>query len=397
MVAVRRVGAATTHSQPPSPSSGSAPWACPGQAFLAAGHPTTVWNRSPGRAEPLATPGRPSPRTCPPPSIPRPHSSSVLLDTPAVDAVLDAGGRRAGGDPRSSTSPPRPRRTRRALGARVPRLEPAYLDGRSWSPRTMVGTADGLVLYSGDTHASPSTGDTLAALGGAELLGADPGLAAAYDLGMLDVFFTGMAAFLHAAAWSAPTASQPEPSCPTRSACSTCWTTRSTASPPMSTVASTSAPRTTLSWSSPCSTTSSPRVGLVASTPSARRSARPCPRHRRRRTEPTASAHHRRHPGLRTGRTRRRRIAPSSRRWPARRRRSSAGDRPISRRMIIGLGKTSRILEVRGPGLPLATASTQRDACCGTRSAAPRCWRSGGPAGMSSATHVSGLVWSHLI
>ena len=65
----------------------------------------------------------------------------------------------------------------------------------------MVGSPDALVLYSGDANAFAEHRDTLAALGGeVELLGDDPGLAAVHDIGMLDVFFTGMTAFLHAAA-----------------------------------------------------------------------------------------------------------------------------------------------------------------------------------------------------
>jgi hypothetical protein len=41
---------------------------------------------------------------------------------------------------------------------------------------------------------------TLEALGRTDFLGTDPGRAALFDLGMLDVFFAGMASFLHAAA-----------------------------------------------------------------------------------------------------------------------------------------------------------------------------------------------------
>src|SRR5512145_2332017 len=58
-----------------------------------------------------------------------------------------------------------------------------------------------LVLYSGDRAVFERSAPILRSLrGDADLLGDDPGLAALHDLGMLDIFFNGMAAFLHAAA-----------------------------------------------------------------------------------------------------------------------------------------------------------------------------------------------------
>lgn len=54
-------------------------------------------------------------------------------------------------------------------------------------------SGDGFSVRPAPSHAGGPGGD-------AELLGADTGLAAAYDLGMLDIFFNGLAAFLHASA-----------------------------------------------------------------------------------------------------------------------------------------------------------------------------------------------------
>jgi 3-hydroxyisobutyrate dehydrogenase-like beta-hydroxyacid dehydrogenase len=68
-------------------------------------------------------------------------------------------------------------------------------------PTPLVGTDDGWVLYGGDRAVFDDHVATLRTLGpDADRLGDDPGLAALYDLGMLDVFFNGMAAFLHAVA-----------------------------------------------------------------------------------------------------------------------------------------------------------------------------------------------------
>ncbi len=164
------------------------------RAFLAAGHPTTVWNRSP-RALPGAA-------VAPDPAAAvraAPLVVVCLLDTPAVDTVL-----RAAGDLRERTvvnltsSTPE---DARAVAGWVTAAGARYVDGTVMVPTPMVGTPDALVLYSGDTAAFTEHRAALAALGGElDLLGDDPGRAAVFDLGMLDVFFTGMTAFLHAAA-----------------------------------------------------------------------------------------------------------------------------------------------------------------------------------------------------
>jgi 3-hydroxyisobutyrate dehydrogenase-like beta-hydroxyacid dehydrogenase len=169
-------------------------------AFLTAGHPTTVWNRSPGRADDLVNAG----------ATEAPGLAAVLdraaltviclLDRPAVDAVIDAGGHGWRGAHVVNLTSSTPEDAR-ALSERITRLGGAYLDGAVMVTTHLIGTADSHVLYSGDTALFAQHEATLAALGGtAELLGPDVGLAATYDLGMLDVFFTGMAAFLHAVA-----------------------------------------------------------------------------------------------------------------------------------------------------------------------------------------------------
>jgi 3-hydroxyisobutyrate dehydrogenase-like beta-hydroxyacid dehydrogenase len=170
------------------------------RAFLAAGHPTTVWNRSPGRAEELGRAGATVAAGVAEAVTASPLTVVCLLDTAAVDAVLDtAGGALAGTTVVNLTSSTP--EDARAVAGRVGAAGARYLDGTVMVPTPMVGADDALVLYSGDTAAFAEHRATLAALGGElDLLGDDPGLAAVHDLGMLDVFFAGMAAFLHAAA-----------------------------------------------------------------------------------------------------------------------------------------------------------------------------------------------------
>ncbi len=170
------------------------------RAFLAAGHPTTVWNRSPARAEALARAGAVVAAGVPEAAAASPLTVVCLLDTAAVDAVLGAAGDALAGSTVVNLTSSTPEDAR-AVGGRVVAAGARHLDGAVMVPTPMVGTDDALVLYAGDAAAFAAHRTTLAALGGElDLLGDDPGLAAVHDLGMLDVFFAGMTAFLHAAA-----------------------------------------------------------------------------------------------------------------------------------------------------------------------------------------------------
>lgn len=169
-------------------------------AFVSAGHRTTVWNRSAGRAVDLVEAGAVEAASVGAAIESSPLTVICLLDRVAVEAVFDAAGERAGGRAIVNLTSSTPEDAR-ALAERAAGAGIRYLAGTIMTPTTVVGTDDALVLYSGDGDVFADHGSTLRSLGGdAELLGEDHGLAAIYDLGMLDVFFTGMAAFLHAAA-----------------------------------------------------------------------------------------------------------------------------------------------------------------------------------------------------
>lgn len=170
------------------------------RAFLAAGFSTTVWNRSPGRADTLVASGAVEAA-----SVADAVAASSLivinvLDTDAVTDVLDAAGASVHGVAVVNLTSSTPQDARR-ISERATAAGARYLDGAIMVPTPLIGTDDTLVLYSGDTDLFDIYATTLRELGGdAVLLGSDPGMAAVYDLGMLDIFFNGMAAFLHAAA-----------------------------------------------------------------------------------------------------------------------------------------------------------------------------------------------------
>lgn len=169
-------------------------------AFLAAGHPTTVWNRTSGRADALVANGATAASSVAD-AIARSSVTVVcVLDPAAVAAVLDDAGDALDGATVVNLTSSVPGDAER-LGERATGAGARYLDGKIMVPTPLIGTADGLVIYSGDRSVFDEHVETLRAIGGgAEHLGDDAGLAAVHDLGMLDIFFNGMAAFLHAAA-----------------------------------------------------------------------------------------------------------------------------------------------------------------------------------------------------
>jgi 3-hydroxyisobutyrate dehydrogenase-like beta-hydroxyacid dehydrogenase len=169
-------------------------------AFLAAGHPTTVWNRSPGRADDLVAAGATEASTVVAAIAASPLTVVCVLDCPAVEAVFDAAGDSLAMTTVVNLTSSTPDDAR-ALAARARAAGGRYLDGKIMVPTPLIGTDDCRLIYAGDRTVYDDHAVTLRALGGdADLLGDDDGLASLHDLAMLDVFFNGMAAFLHAAA-----------------------------------------------------------------------------------------------------------------------------------------------------------------------------------------------------
>jgi 3-hydroxyisobutyrate dehydrogenase-like beta-hydroxyacid dehydrogenase len=169
------------------------------RTLLTAGHPTTVWNRTPGRATDLIAAGAIE-RDDPAKAIEASDLAVVcVLDHVAVREVLDAAAESLHGATIVDLTSATPEQSRE-LAALATDRGARYLSGAIMATTPMVGDADALFLYSGDTTVFAEHAGTLRVLGGAaELLGDDPGVAATFDLAMLDVFFNGMAAFLHAA------------------------------------------------------------------------------------------------------------------------------------------------------------------------------------------------------
>lgn len=168
------------------------------RAFLAAGHPTTVWNRSPGKGEDVVALG--AVRAASAEDAVRASALVVvcLVDYDASDAVLEPLAGVLKGRVLVNLTSDTPARSRQAA-AWAEKHSLAYLDGAIMVPVDVVGSAEALIFHSGDRAAFTAHEATLKALGApATFLGEDHGLAAAYDMAMLDFFYGAMGGLVHA-------------------------------------------------------------------------------------------------------------------------------------------------------------------------------------------------------
>lgn len=167
-------------------------------AFLKAGHPTTIWNRSPGKGEHLVASG--ATRTATAAEAVRASDVVIvcLYDYDASHAVLGPIAADLSGRALVNLTSDTPERSREAAAwAADHGIE--YLDGAILVPVTVIGTADALLFHSGPRTVYERHEATLKVLGGNTVhLGEDHGLAAVYDNALLDFFWTSMSGLVHA-------------------------------------------------------------------------------------------------------------------------------------------------------------------------------------------------------
>lgn len=165
-------------------------------AFLRAGHPTTVWNRTPAKADDLVAQGATLA------SEPADATGLVVIcvsDHHAARAVLDALGDDVLGDDArvvvnlTSVTPTRAREF-------ATRCHGAYLDGGIMAVPDAVGTADAMLVFSGPRALYDEHEATLATLGAGLHLGDDPGLSATHELATLVLMWGMLNGFLNGAA-----------------------------------------------------------------------------------------------------------------------------------------------------------------------------------------------------
>jgi 3-hydroxyisobutyrate dehydrogenase-like beta-hydroxyacid dehydrogenase len=169
------------------------------KALVAAGHETTVWNRSAGKELPgahLATTAGAAVRASP-------VVVACLLDHASVHDVLDPLAGDLAGRILVNVTTTTPAQARE-LAAWAEAAGITYLDGGIMAVPAMIGTPGSAILYSGSQTAFDKCRPLLDLWGASTYFGTDPGMAALYDLALLAGMYVMFAGFLHGAAMVAP-------------------------------------------------------------------------------------------------------------------------------------------------------------------------------------------------
>lgn len=169
------------------------------EVLLAGGHPTTVWNRTPGRAGPLVARG-----AAPAAGVAEAVTASRLvlvcvLDYAAARGILEPVAGELAGRTLVHLSTGTPRQAR-DMAAWAAEHGIDYVDSGMMATPPMIGKDGARFLYSGSQAGFDRYRPSLELLGTAEFFGADAGLAALYDLALLTGMYTMFGGFFHGAA-----------------------------------------------------------------------------------------------------------------------------------------------------------------------------------------------------
>jgi 3-hydroxyisobutyrate dehydrogenase-like beta-hydroxyacid dehydrogenase len=168
-------------------------------AFLKAGHPTTVWNRTASKADRLVAEGARLAPTAGEALAASPLTIVCLTDYQAVRDLLGgsdvdlAGSTVINLTSGDSTQAREAARWAEQRGAR-------YLDGAIMAVPPAIGTAEAMILHSGPRPDFEAHEATLAALGTVTYLGPDHGLASLYDVAGLAMMWSVLNAWLQGTA-----------------------------------------------------------------------------------------------------------------------------------------------------------------------------------------------------
>ncbi|MFC9506894.1 NAD(P)-dependent oxidoreductase [Streptomyces sp. NPDC057002] len=173
------------------------------RVWLAAGHPVTVWNRTPARAEALAAEGAAVAASAAEAVAANRLVIACLLDDASVGETLE-GADLAGRDLVNLTTGTAAEGRDRAAWAEARGAR--FLDGGIMAVPPMIGVADsgGYVFYSGSPELFEEHRDTLAVPAGTRWAGADPGFAALHDVALLSAMSGMFAGITHAFALIRP-------------------------------------------------------------------------------------------------------------------------------------------------------------------------------------------------
>jgi 3-hydroxyisobutyrate dehydrogenase-like beta-hydroxyacid dehydrogenase len=165
------------------------------RSFLAAGHPTTVWNRTAARADELVAAGAARAATVADAVAANELVVLSLTDYRAMYEIFDGVGDALRGRVVANLSSDTPDVTRVAatwLAERGAEL----VTGGVMAPADLVGKDGASVFYSGPRSVFDAHAVTLQVIGRTDYLGADHGLAQLYYQAQLQVFLTSLATHL---------------------------------------------------------------------------------------------------------------------------------------------------------------------------------------------------------
>jgi 3-hydroxyisobutyrate dehydrogenase-like beta-hydroxyacid dehydrogenase len=168
-------------------------------ALVEAGRATTVWNRSPGKADRLAHRGAAPAGTVDDAVSASPLVVACLLDHASVHDVLDGVASRLTGRALVNLTTTTPNQARELAGWATGHGI-AYLDGGIMAVPEMIGRPGSAILYSGAAGVFDDHRALLDLWGESSYVGSDAGMASLWDMAMLSGMYVMFAGFLHGAA-----------------------------------------------------------------------------------------------------------------------------------------------------------------------------------------------------
>lgn len=170
------------------------------RALLAKRHPTTIWNRSPGRAGELVSRGAVEASSLAEAVAPSPVVIVCVSGYKATRQIVEPVGEMLSGRLLVNLTSGTPADAR-AVAAWAAERGVDYLDGAVMAIPAVIGRPETLILYGGSRAAFAEHAPTLTALGGqSTFLAEDVGVPLLYDLALLGMLWTTTAGYLHALA-----------------------------------------------------------------------------------------------------------------------------------------------------------------------------------------------------
>lgn len=164
------------------------------------GHPTTVWNRTAAKANPLVTKGATQVSSPVDAVSASPLVLVCLLDHAAVRQVLETTASALAGKTVANLTSQTPDQAR-SFATWVVEQGATYLGGGIMAGAEQIGTPDAHLYYSGPSDSFAEHRATLEQLGGAtKFFGDDPGLAPLHHCAVTALGFELWASYLHTAA-----------------------------------------------------------------------------------------------------------------------------------------------------------------------------------------------------